>query len=149
MAMTSLDENGNNDFTEARKDMGDPLHSRPATVIYGGPADDPDLTLYATTNDGYLQAINAQTGEELWAFVPRVMLDRIEELYDNDDVDVTHVRPGRRGRGGPTRSQRQRHDRARGTDIDGNGTVTEVRERQGVPVLRHASRRLQLLSAST
>ena len=51
-----LDENGNSDFTEARKDMGDPLHSRPATVIYGGPADDPDITLYATTNDGYLQA---------------------------------------------------------------------------------------------
>ncbi len=42
--------------------MGDPLHSRPATVIYGGPADDPDITLYATTNDGYLQAINAQDG---------------------------------------------------------------------------------------
>ena len=81
-----LDENGNNDSTEARKDMGDPLHSRPSTVIYGGPADDPDLTLYATTNDGYLQAVNAQTGEELWAFVPRVMLDRIEELYTNDDV---------------------------------------------------------------
>ncbi len=54
-----LDENGNGNVTEARKDMGDPLHSRPATVIYGGPADDPDITLYATTNDGYLQAINA------------------------------------------------------------------------------------------
>ena len=81
-----LDENGNNDFTEARKDMGDPLHSRPATVIYGGPADDPDITLYATTNDGYLQAVNAKTGEEIWAFVPRVMLDRIEELYNNEDV---------------------------------------------------------------
>ena len=81
-----LDENGNNNVTEARKDMGDPLHSRPATVIYGGPADDPDITLYATTNDGYLHAINAATGAELWSFVPREMLDRIENLYTNDDV---------------------------------------------------------------
>jgi type IV pilus assembly protein PilY1 len=120
-----LDENGNNDFTEARKDMGDPLHSRPATVIYGGPADDPDLTLYATTNDGYLQAINAKTGAELWAFVPRLMLNRIEKLYDNDDVAsrtygldgaVKVVRLDRNGNG---------TIEPNGTDIDGNGTVTE------------------------
>ena len=40
-----LDEDGDGDATDARADMGDPLHSRPATVIYGGPADDPDITL--------------------------------------------------------------------------------------------------------
>ena len=85
-AMTSWTRTATTMSTEARMDMGDPLHSRPATVIYGGPADDPDLTLYATTNDGYLQAINAKTGEELWSFVPRLMLSRIEKLYDNDDV---------------------------------------------------------------
>ena len=89
-----LDANGNNDVTEARKDMGDPLHSRPATVIYGGPADDPDITLYATTNDGFLQAITANHdivagtgGEERWSFVPRELLGRIEGLYDNEDVN--------------------------------------------------------------
>ena len=119
------DENGNSDFTEARKDMGDPLHSRPATVIYGGPADDPDITLYATTNDGYFQAINAKTGAELWAFVPRLMLDRIEELYTNDDVTsrtygldgvVRVVRLDRNGNGTIEPA---------GTDIDGSGSVTE------------------------
>ncbi len=120
-----LDENGNNDFTEARKDMGDPLHSRPATVIYGGPADDPDLTLYATTNDGYLQAINAQTGAELWAFVPRVMLDRIEDLYGNDDVTSRVY-----GLDGAVRVVRLDRDgdgtiEPAGSDINGDGTVTE------------------------
>ena len=119
------DENGNNDSTEARKDMGDPLHSRPATVIYGGPADDPDLTLYATTNDGYLQAINAQTGEELWAFVPRVMLDRIEELYTNDDVTSRVY-----GLDGAVRVVRLDRDgdgtiEPAGSDINGDGTTSE------------------------
>jgi type IV pilus assembly protein PilY1 len=82
-----LDENGDGDATDARADMGDPLHSRPATVIYGGPADDPDITLYATTNDGYLQAINAKTGKELWSFIPKEMLKRLEPLMLNDETD--------------------------------------------------------------
>jgi len=120
-----LDENGNSDFTEARKDMGDPLHSRPSTVIYGGPADDPDITLYATTNDGYLQAVNAKTGAELWAFVPRLMLNRIEKLYDNDDVTsrvygldgaVKVVRLDRNGNG---------IIEPDGTDIDGTDGIEE------------------------
>ena len=120
-----LDENGNSDSTEARKDMGDPLHSRPATVIYGGPADDPDLTLYATTNDGYLQAVNAQTGEELWAFVPRVLLDRIEKLYDNEDVTSRVY-----GLDGAVRVVRLDRDgdgtiEPAGSDIDGTDGIEE------------------------
>ena len=120
-----LDENGNNDATEARKDMGDPLHARPATVIYDGPADDPDITLYATTNDGYFQAINAKTGAELWSFVPREMLGRIEGLYGNDDVSTRNygldgaikvVRLDRNGNGTIEPS---------GTDINGINGVEE------------------------
>jgi type IV pilus assembly protein PilY1 len=80
------DEDGDGDTSEARLDMGDPLHSRPATVVYDGPADDPTLVLYGTTNDGLLQAINADDGTELWSFMPRDMLGRIEELYDNEEV---------------------------------------------------------------
>ncbi len=80
------DANGDGSVADARADMGDPLHSRPATVIYDGPEDDPDITLYATTNDGYLHAIDARTGDELWSFVPREMLRRIEPLYENSDV---------------------------------------------------------------
>lgn len=81
-----LDANGNGAVNDARADMGDPLHSRPATVIYAGPENDPDITLYATTNDGYLHAIDARTGAELWSFVPRQMLRRIEPLYEDNDV---------------------------------------------------------------
>ncbi len=70
--------------TDPRLDMGDPLHARPATVIYGGPATAPDTTIFATTNDGVLHAINSSTGAELWAFAPVELLPRIRELYDDD-----------------------------------------------------------------
>jgi type IV pilus assembly protein PilY1 len=72
--------------TDARLDMGDPLHARPATVIYGGTAESPDTTLYTTTNDGMLHAIKGSTGEELWAFIPTELLPRLEKLYANDGV---------------------------------------------------------------
>jgi type IV pilus assembly protein PilY1 len=76
--------------TDARKDMGDPLHGRPATVIYGGSATAPDTTLFATTNDGYLHAIDADDGSELWAFAPVELLPRLIDLY-NDDGAATRV----------------------------------------------------------
>ena len=72
--------------TDPRLDMGDPLHARPATVIYGGTATAPDTTLYSTTNDGMLHAINASTGAELWAFIPTELLPRLEKLYADDGV---------------------------------------------------------------
>ena len=71
---------------DPRLDMGDPLHARPATVIYDGPADNPDTTLYATTNDGMLHAIDARYGTELWAFIPTEMLPRLQSLYNDDGV---------------------------------------------------------------
>jgi type IV pilus assembly protein PilY1 len=72
------------DQTKPRHEMGDPLHGRPATVIYGGTEDNPDLTLYAVTNDGYLHAIKTSDGSELWAFVPGQMLRRMNDLYLDD-----------------------------------------------------------------
>ncbi len=143
MAIDVLDENGNNDVTEARKDMGDPLHSRPATVIYGGPADDPDITLYATTNDGYLQAVNCEDRRGTLGVRAAPDAQPHREAVRQRRRDFTRVRPGRRGAGGATRSQRQRHDRAQWHGHQRRRQYHGVREGQGVPVLRHASRRLQ------
>lgn len=67
-----------------RFSMGDPLHGRPATVIYGGTEDNPDLTLFAVTNDGYLHAIDTKDGSELWAYVPGALLHRMHDLYLDD-----------------------------------------------------------------
>lgn len=74
----------------ARKDMGDPLHSRPQTVIYGGEVGKPDLNdaaLFVLTNDGFLHAIDPNYGTEYWAFVPRDLLKRTRDLYYNAELD--------------------------------------------------------------
>jgi len=75
-----LDED-NNPTTTVRKAMGDPLHSQPAAVVYGGTADSPDVVIYTATNDGYLHAIDGATGEELWAFIPKQLLKNLKRLY--------------------------------------------------------------------
>ncbi len=75
-----LDED-NDPATTIRYAMGDPLHSKPAAVVYGGTVASPDVVVFNATNDGYLHAINGSTGEELWSFVPKEMLPRFAQLY--------------------------------------------------------------------
>jgi type IV pilus assembly protein PilY1 len=75
-----LDED-NNVTTVVRKAMGDPLHSQPAAVVYGGTPTTPDVVIYTATNDGYLHATAGDTGEELWAFIPKQLLSNLTRLY--------------------------------------------------------------------
>lgn len=121
----AFDADGNGNTSEARVDMGDPLHARPGAVIYDGPPEDPEIVLYATTNDGFLHAVDAATGNELWAFVPRQLLGRIEQLADDSTVSA-------RGYGLDSGVEIVRLDRnsngiiePSGTDIDGDGNVQE------------------------
>ena len=81
------DDNSDGVTTDPRFAMGDPMHGRPATVIYGGTVTSPDPNdgvVYAVTNDGYLHAIDAVDGHELWAFIPKQMLARMRNLHLND-----------------------------------------------------------------
>ncbi|MFZ2508595.1 MAG: hypothetical protein WAW79_09015 [Steroidobacteraceae bacterium] len=81
------DEDNDGSEADARLRMGDPMHGRPATVIYGGTVESPDPNdgvLFAVTNEGYLHAVNVVDGSELWAFVPRQLLARARDLYVND-----------------------------------------------------------------
>jgi len=90
------DADGDTVTAESRRDMGDPLHSRPVTVIYGGTAAQRDLyddALFVVTNDGVLHAIDptnpsndAAAGTEYWAFVPRDLVGRMRDLYYNADL---------------------------------------------------------------
>jgi type IV pilus assembly protein PilY1 len=83
------DENGNGSTTDARFEMGDPMHGRPATVIYGGTVASPDPNdgvVYAVTNSGYLHAISTVDGTELWSFIPQQLLARARNLHQNDAV---------------------------------------------------------------
>ncbi|MGI9262016.1 MAG: hypothetical protein ACR2QR_08270, partial [Woeseiaceae bacterium] len=65
--------------------MGDPLHSQPAAVVYGGNAANPDVVVYTATNDGYLHAIDGDTGDELWSFVPTELLPNMTRLFFDPD----------------------------------------------------------------
>ena len=80
-----IQDEDNNPATTSRKFMGDPLHSQPAAIVYGGDADNPDAVVFVATNDGYLHAIDADTGQELWSFVPRRLLPNLFKLYVNPD----------------------------------------------------------------
>ncbi len=71
--------------TTARKFMGDPLHSQPAAVVYGGSEQNPDVVVFAATNDGYVHAIDGRNGQELWAFLPKEHLPGLVRLFYNQD----------------------------------------------------------------
>lgn len=77
------DTDGDLDTTETRKSMGDPMHARPAVAIYGGDEENPDGTVYMTTNEGVLHAFDLQSGEERWSFIPNEMLQRLNLLMRN------------------------------------------------------------------
>jgi|GEM_PF-220047 len=86
-----LDENSNGSTTDMRQDMGDPIHTAPAVIIYGKNADGTDNTVaFAPTNDGYLHAINANTGVELWSFIPQEMLGHLIDLYKDQPTATKH-----------------------------------------------------------
>jgi type IV pilus assembly protein PilY1 len=81
-----LDADGDGDRSEASLSMGDPLHARPALVTYGGSTGSPsasDEVVFVPTNDGFLHAIDARTGVELWSFIPPELLGRLVDLYLN------------------------------------------------------------------
>jgi type IV pilus assembly protein PilY1 len=76
-----LRDEDNNSTTTVRNSMGDPLHSQPAAVVYGGSASSPDTVVYTATNDGYLHAISGNDGKELWAYIPKELLSNLTRLY--------------------------------------------------------------------
>jgi type IV pilus assembly protein PilY1 len=80
------DEDGDTDLNEARYQMGDPLHSEPAAVVYGGSVASPEIVVYTATNDGYVHAIDGATGVELWSFVPKEHLVDFSKLFFNLDA---------------------------------------------------------------
>ncbi|NOR36348.1 MAG: hypothetical protein GQ577_06330, partial [Woeseiaceae bacterium] len=76
-----LRDEDNNIVTIVRTTMGDPLHSQPAAIVYGGTAQNPDVVVFTATNDGYLHAIAGDTGQELWSFIPKQLLSNLTRLY--------------------------------------------------------------------
>jgi len=82
------DEDGDFESIEPRRILGDPLHAEPALVQYGElTSGEADLVAYMATNDGYLHAIDSQTGNEYFTFVPQEMLANLNNIYENTGIN--------------------------------------------------------------
>ncbi len=78
-----LDTDQDTDITEDRLQMGDPLHSKPTLITYGGTEASPDITIFFGTNEGILHAVDAATGVEIFSFVPEQLLPNLDTFYKN------------------------------------------------------------------
>ncbi|MEX0731794.1 MAG: PilC/PilY family type IV pilus protein [Aquisalimonadaceae bacterium] len=72
---------------QPRLELGDPLHTKPVIVGYGASATAPELTLFVTTNEGYFHAIDTESGEEIFAFMPQELLPNLMALYENSSTE--------------------------------------------------------------
>ena len=79
-----------NPLTTTRKVMGDPLHSQPAAIVYGGTPANPEVVVYTATNDGFVHAIDGTNGRELWAFIPTEHLATQSKLYFDASAGFKH-----------------------------------------------------------
>ncbi|MEP5766310.1 MAG: VWA domain-containing protein [Halieaceae bacterium] len=80
------DEDEDSVTAENRYIIGDPLHSKPIAVTYGGTEANPDITVFFGTNSGALEAVNSGTGVEQFAFIPEDKLDDQIVLRNNSST---------------------------------------------------------------
>ena len=78
-----LDHDGDGDRAELRREMGDPMHSTPFLLDYGLAPTTSSLAFVAT-NEGYLHAIDAETGAERWSIVPGDLLANLHRFFDDE-----------------------------------------------------------------
>jgi type IV pilus assembly protein PilY1 len=72
------------DWPAAQRTLGDPGLQAPVLV---DDAESGRVVAFVATEDGMLHAIDAESGIELWAWMPKEMLPRIPELMD--DIETT------------------------------------------------------------
>jgi type IV pilus assembly protein PilY1 len=65
--------------------MGAPIHTQPLVVNYAG-----GEIVYLPTSEGVLEAIDADSGRELWAFMPRDLLRNIRQIRNNEPSTVPY-----------------------------------------------------------
>jgi type IV pilus assembly protein PilY1 len=79
------DEDSDGVTNEMRWAFADALHSRPATIGYGGTAASPVIKIVVGTNDGGVRMIDAATGQEDWIVYLPEFLSKHKDLKDNSN----------------------------------------------------------------
>lgn len=64
-----------------RQFMGDMINSQPQIIEY-----ESGNQLIFGTNEGYVHALDTETGVEQWAFMPETLLKQIDNFYRNEEI---------------------------------------------------------------
>lgn len=80
------DQDGDNDTSDARKLMADPLHSVPYLAIYDPTSTPQDVTIFYGDNQGYLHAIDGRTGSSIFAFMPKELLKNQATIMNSTET---------------------------------------------------------------
>ncbi len=78
-----FDEDDDGSKTDSRKFIADPLHSRPYLQVYGGTVDSPDTIVFFGDNQGFLHALDGETGKLSFSFMPEELLPNQATYMDN------------------------------------------------------------------
>ncbi|WP_305043441.1 pilus assembly protein [Geoalkalibacter sp.] len=97
----AFDDNGNGTSTEKRPwILGDILHSSPVVVHYNkfssALESDPSLNrslIFVGANDGQLRAFRDADGQELWSYIPDVLLADLQHLRDGNHTYFVDMNP--------------------------------------------------------
>jgi type IV pilus assembly protein PilY1 len=73
------DDDGDGSTTDVRLQMGDPIHSQPVIVNYSAT----DSAVFVATNHGLLHSVDAETGEENFAIMPKELMANLNDFYRN------------------------------------------------------------------
>jgi type IV pilus assembly protein PilY1 len=79
------DADGDSDLTETRNFLADPLHSVPQLVIYDATATPQDISIFYGDNQGYIHAVNGNSGESHFSFMPRELLKNQPALMNSSE----------------------------------------------------------------
>ncbi len=77
------DEDDDDDHSDWRQRMGDPMHARPVIVNYSNGDALPLTTIFVGTNEGYLHAIEREEGKEVFSYIPQELLPNLRVFFDN------------------------------------------------------------------
>ncbi len=87
--MDVTDDNGDGIFTDPRNRLGDPLHAKPTIMIYGGTTANPDLgdaVVYFSDNEGFLHAVDPDTGVTRWSYLPSETMGNLVDFMVNQET---------------------------------------------------------------
>jgi len=88
--------------TDIRHELGDPMHSQPAILNYGATPAENKTTVFISTNQGFLHALDPEVtsgpdasdesieARELFSWIPGELLDNLDKYYVNERSQDHH-----------------------------------------------------------